>query len=48
VTATQEELKFSWSHHYRPTYLQKCHSISQNYKNGIMGWKWWRSDVDSL
>jgi len=48
ATATQEDLKFSCSHHYRPIYLQKCHSVTQNYKNDIMGWKWWPSDMDSL
>jgi len=47
-TTTQEDLKISWSHHYRPTYLQKCHSATQNYKNATMGWKYWSNDVDKL
>jgi len=27
----------AWSHHHKSTYLQKCLSDQQNYKNVIMG-----------
>jgi len=48
VAATKGDLNFSWSHHYRPTHLQQCHSATQNYKNATIGWKWWPNDVDRL
>jgi len=28
--------------------LQKCHFVTQNYKNATVSWKWWPSHVDRL
>jgi len=32
-----ENPKRTWSHQICHSYLQKCHSVTQNYKNATMG-----------